>query len=196
MSAEEQTAASTETAPAVEPSTNGEQANGAAESANPNGDAEAMEVDGASAPPAEKKEEKKEEEAKADESPAAEPEKAEAESESEPAKQQQQESSKPASGRQTRPKPESAAKPASTTEKKVARPRSSVGGGPAKAKSGGAAAAAAAADRSYSFGDIVLGRLKGYPPWRESARPMAPSGSPADVDLFPSDLRSVTQPHE
>jgi hypothetical protein len=69
----------------------------------------------------------------------------------------------PASSR-TRP---SSTVPAANPKKKVARPSN---GGGRKSTSGAATpkkTAASAVDRSFKYGDIVLARLKGYPPWRE-----------------------------
>lgn len=72
---------------------------------------------------------------------------------------------------ETAPKPASRTRPSSTVDakKKIARP--SVPGAKKGASSGGAGASkkasGAAADKSFNPGDIVLARLKGYPPWRE-----------------------------
>jgi outer membrane biosynthesis protein TonB len=66
----------------------------------------------------------------------------------------------------TETKPESTTKPTSSNKKtaRPAKPRASIGGASKKAGNG---TASASGERSFSVGDIVLARLKGYPPWRE-----------------------------
>jgi hypothetical protein len=69
------------------------------------------------------------------------------------------------------PKPASRTRPSSTVDpkKKIARP--SVPGAKKAQSSGGVGASkkasAPAGDKTFNPGDIVLARLKGYPPWRE-----------------------------
>lgn len=70
---------------------------------------------------------------------------------------------------ETKPKSESA-KPKSASSKKAAAPSSktaksrSTAAAPKKSGGGGTSGG----DKKFEVGDIVLARLKGYPPWRES----------------------------
>lgn len=71
-------------------------------------------------------------------------------------------------------KPASRTRPSSSVDpkKKIARP--STGGATKKASfggSGGSKKTPSDPNRSYSHGDIVLGRLKGFPAWRELISP-------------------------
>ncbi len=60
------------------------------------------------------------------------------------------------------PAPAPPAKPASSPEKKIARPAKPRSSMPGKGKK------TDGEPKSFQPGDIVLSRLKGYPPWRES----------------------------
>lgn len=77
----------------------------------------------------------------------------------------------PAADAEAAPKPASRTRPSSTVDpkKKIARPSVSGAKKGASSGAGGASkkAAAPAASKDFNPGDIVLARLKGYPPWRE-----------------------------
>jgi hypothetical protein len=68
----------------------------------------------------------------------------------------------------TAPTSKSGKPKSSTATKASAKPRSSSAAQPAKK-----ATAASSDNKSFKVGDVVLARLKGYPPWRRSRHNVA-----------------------
>lgn len=69
----------------------------------------------------------------------------------------------------SKPKSSSSKKAPASSSAKTAKPRASTAGNGNKKSNG--SAQASTGDKKFEYGDIVLARLKGYPPWRESSDP-------------------------